>query len=1022
MKPILLAMQAFGPFAEREVIDFRALGEHPLFLINGATGAGKTTILDAISYALFGKTTGAERQGEQMRCHHAGLDVATEVDFIFAIGTNIYRVQRLPTQWRPKLRGEGLKEDRATATLWQITAGTEPAFDLNTDQQKLLASRKVNDVTQHVEQLIGLKADQFRQVVVLPQGKFRELLTADAGQREDIFAQLFQTHRYLLIEEQLKESARELRQQMRQHEQNLQALLDDAKVTSKQELTERLQQLRPQLSQLEQQKTSQAKAVQQLRSQLLQAQHVQKQFAQQQQLLSERDQLRNREPQINTQQQRLERAKKAQQLAADSQHLALLQQQSQELRSRTEQLQTQQQQLSESKQQVEQAYQRALQLDDDNQTLRRQLEQQRQWLPKLESLQQMATEQQQLAAKLTQDQRQLTEIDEELQQQRENNIHAQQQLDELRTALDQQTSLEAEQHQLTLWQQQRQRHEELERQQQQLRQQQQQLQQQLLAQRATTHAAEQQSQHLENRWYDQQALTLARTLESGKPCPVCGATEHPSPAHNQNEELVEHQQVIAARKTFQQEQQKQQQLEQQLSHSQNRLDLVQQQLHENGEPKAPQQLDQLRQQLAAKASHYQQQRRQLVRLNQQISEGQQRLEQLGTKQRTLAERIHQQQLQKQTADERLRMLRQEIPEDLRSAEQLQQSMSALEHQLQQNLSRQRRATEQREQLLEQLSAVASQLDSTGQQAKNVQQQHQHVEQKFQKQLQELGFASNNDYESARLSSGEYQQLEQQIAEFKQQVTRVDSLLFELQQALDGKQAPDIDALQQQQQAAESELQRSEQDWLALRDQCIQLENVLKRVNNSKKQAEQLHKRYAVQGTLADVASGQNTQRLSLHRFVLSVLLDDVLNVASERLQQMTHGRYQLLREQTVADARSAGGLTLLVEDAYTGQQRSTKTLSGGEGFMAALALALGLSDVVQSYAGGIRLDTLFVDEGFGSLDDEALDMAINTLAELRASGRTIGIISHVRELKDRLQDRIDVIRERSGSRIVMRTQ
>ena len=503
---------------------------------------------------------------------------------------------------------------------------------------------------------------------------------------------------------------------------------------------------------------------------------------------------------------------------------------------------------------------------------------------------------------------------------------------------------------------------------------------------------------------------------------MCGATEHPSPAHNQDEELVEHQQVIAARKTFQQEQQKQQQLEQQLSHSQNRLDLMQQQLHENGEPKAPQQLAQLRQQLAAKTSHYQQQRQQLGRLNQQISEGQQRLEQLGTKQRTLAERIHQQQLQKQTTDERLRMLRQEIPEDLRSAAQLQQSMNALEHQLQQNLSRQRRATEQREQLLEQLSAVASQLDSTGQQAKNVQQQHQQVEQKFQKQLQELGFASNNDYESARLSSGEYQQLEQQIAEFKQQVTRVDSLLFELQQALDGKQAPDIDALQQQQQAAESELQRSEQDWLALRDQCIQLENVLKRVNNSKKQAEQLHKRYAVQGTLADVASGQNTQRLSLHRFVLSVLLDDVLNVASERLQQMTHGRYQLLREQTVADARSAGGLTLLVEDAYTGQQRSTKTLSGGEGFMAALALALGLSDVVQSYAGGIRLDTLFVDEGFGSLDDEALDMAINTLAELRASGRTIGIISHVRELKDRLQDRIDVIRERSGSRIVMRTQ
>jgi exonuclease SbcC len=173
----------------------------------------------------------------------------------------------------------------------------------------------------------------------------------------------------------------------------------------------------------------------------------------------------------------------------------------------------------------------------------------------------------------------------------------------------------------------------------------------------------------------------------------------------------------------------------------------------------------------------------------------------------------------------------------------------------------------------------------------------------------------------------------------------------------------------------------------------------------------------VTGTLAEVASGKNGQRISLQRFVLSVLLDDVLIEASYRLTTMSKGRYQLLRRQDRTKGNVASGLDLDVEDAYTGKTRPVNTLSGGESFMAALALALGLSDVVQAYAGGIRLDALFIDEGFGSLDPDSLDLAIETLMELRANGRSVGIISHVAELKEQIAQRIDVRPSQAGSKI-----
>ena len=209
MKPLSLTLQAFGPFAGKESLDFAALGSNPLFLINGATGAGKSSILDAICFALYGQTTGAERDPAQMRCDFSESSLLTEVNLEFALGTKHYRVRRVPQQNKPKTHGEGITNHAPEAQFWELDG---------TKDGNLLVSKKVTDATQAIKELIGLDVEQFRQVMVLPQGKFRELLLADSSDRQKIFSQLFQASIYKRIEESLKSRASGIKQAVENHQ------------------------------------------------------------------------------------------------------------------------------------------------------------------------------------------------------------------------------------------------------------------------------------------------------------------------------------------------------------------------------------------------------------------------------------------------------------------------------------------------------------------------------------------------------------------------------------------------------------------------------------------------------------------------------------------------------------------------------------------------------------------------------------------------------------------------------------
>jgi exonuclease SbcC len=193
------------------------------------------------------------------------------------------------------------------------------------------------------------------------------------------------------------------------------------------------------------------------------------------------------------------------------------------------------------------------------------------------------------------------------------------------------------------------------------------------------------------------------------------------------------------------------------------------------------------------------------------------------------------------------------------------------------------------------------------------------------------------------------------------------------------------------------------------------EQILETIYFLNKEMKQFEEQYKMIGNLADISKGNNNLRITFERYVLGSFLDDILREANGRLLKMTSGRFQLLRKMDKSKGNTQSGLELLVVDSYTGQERHVKTLSGGESFKASLSLALGLADVVQNYAGGVSLETMFIDEGFGTLDPESLDQAIEALIDIQSSGRLVGIISHVPELKERIDVRLEVVASQSGS-------
>ncbi|EKO3828526.1 SMC family ATPase [Vibrio harveyi] len=1013
MKPIKLTMQAFGPFAQTETIEFDKLGANPLFLINGPTGSGKTSILDAICFALYGETTGNERQGIQMRCDMAAPTLLTEVTLEFSLHGKSYRVIRSPEQEAPKARGEGMTVRKHTAALYEIT-----------DEEKLITS-KTTQVKTEVTNIIGLNETQFRQVMVLPQGKFRELLLATSKEREEIFGQLFQTDIYKKIEYALKDKASAISKAKDEFDNQIRGALQVAGVSSEAELTEQREALSVQFESVQKQEQESLAQLNAVKTELQKAEALSNEFKKREQAEIALKQHLEQSDAVSSRQLQLDNAKKASKVELPYVTLQNASKQTQELEQKVAKLSQDLTVANDAVKSKEGALQTA---KEQAAQLPKLTEQQYQ----LEGMKGKLVEKSELEKAINAGLTQKSEFEATLKKyialKEKLTLEAQQgqkSLDQARVDVASIGTVEAE-----IKQQQR------------LMQDLQKLtglNQELAKLDALTPSKQasvdqakaryvelqRSADTLELSWHNAQAAVLAQRLQAGEMCPVCGSVEHPQPAQFVGEEVTK-EQVQRARNTEREGQVALNQLSNQLEQHNIAVGQYKQQIEQlsvelgqtasmdlSALQASMQQLNERLQQLSSID---------LVQLEQSVNELNQRCVTGEGKINDLQNQMAANESTIKVNREQLAKLSASLDAKYSSLEVLEQDIVAIQKQIAELNSALENAQNHLQQAALAKTNIESQLTSNQQWLNEALDRFSTAKADWEQALQASAFEDEAQFLACKVDEAEMQVWQQEIDAFKQTQIKLEQTLADLSSTLKDLVLPDLEGLN-------VKLNSNQQSYVEARNQLDSTRSLFERLEKVRNDIATLHDKntkledeYKVFGTLYDVASGKTGSRISLHRFVLGVLLDDVLIQASQRLSLMSKGRYILARKTEGFKGAAGRGLDLVVEDSYTGKTRDVATLSGGESFMAALALALGLSDVVQSYSGGIRLDTLFIDEGFGSLDPESLDLAIQTLVDLQQTGRMIGVISHVSELKEQMAQRIDVEPSRLGSTVSVKSQ
>ncbi|KZY60191.1 hypothetical protein A3742_09100 [Oleiphilus sp. HI0071] len=1014
MKPIKLTMQAFGPFAGKEIIDFSHLGNNPLFLINGPTGAGKSSILDAICFALYGQTTGAERDGSQMRCDHSDMALLTEVSLEFELGKKRFFIRRVPMQERTKSRGEGTTTQQPEAQLKELDGS---------DEGRLIVSKSVAEATNEIKRLIGLGVEQFRQVMVLPQGKFRELLMADSKEREGIFSQLFETHIYKKIENRLKEKASGISRDVAAHENEVKGILKSADVSAEVELDEELTNLKEGVTSAKTHKEKAEFSLKKAQKEKDDADTLAKRFETFEAKQQEKNAKLLQSDTIDTKKSQLQRSEKAQAIyhvyAAQKMESEKQKSLSAQWQRASDSLVSAREDHQKSATERGKAKEAASALDG--------LKQAKAELDRLESVNnelvkaeadfgraQAKSNKSQTA--LVQKKAELAALDDELDEKTKL-------CDQLNNKLEIYTNAKLEHQTLQKKVEECAKRDQLKERINNGKEKVDQAEKDRLNSQSDWEHAKKQTLKIEMRWHASQANLLARQLEEGEPCPVCGSAEHPNPAHGNDDDLVSKSDVeqsrISEANLLKVLEQKRETVAKYSSH----LEVLKSQLSEaenNLGQDASKTLEQvsndfdLATQNIKSLDHNRSQLQEMTSRIQHI-----RIEQSESKSdlSRLEANANDEKQAATIAQSRLGQLQEQVPQKYQAPGTLQAETSNLTKQIEGIDSRLEKAESAFQLSQSALDGATSAEQTLSAQHSTQEKQAEGSLSAWTKALDESEFADEQSFFSARLDTEQQQVLRASIDQYRSDIDSLDAVIKALEHELKDKVKPDLLAIDNSLAEVSRSFKESDDLWRGEEARFKQLNSLKQKLIAAHKKSESFAKQYAVLGTLSEVASGSTGQKVSLQRFVLSVLLDDVLIQASQRLQLMSKGRYQLVRKVDRAKGNKASGLELEVEDGNTGKSRSVATLSGGESFMAALSLALGLSDVVQSYAGGIKLDTLFIDEGFGSLDMDSLDAAIQVLIDLQSTGRTIGIISHVTELKEQMALRVEVKSGSAGSHV-----
>ncbi|MBC1888248.1 SMC family ATPase [Listeria booriae] len=1019
MRPLRLTMQAFGAYAREETIDFTELGQERIFVISGKTGAGKSTIFDAMTFALFGKANTNDREGFSVRSHFAKAEDLTEVRLEFLLRGTRYLIRRVPQQDVPKQRGEGMTTVTAKAELYELDGETE----------KLLAS-SVRDVGTKMAEIMQLTVDQFRQILMIPQGEFRELLVAESKEKEAILQRLARTHFYQAIEERLWQAQKEQEEQVRQlraktanvtrmvfDEETLSgktaqdiALLFVTRIETEEEAGAVLQ---------EQVAIAKEKAEIAAKNVTL-AEEKMAEWAQLAELRLDKEKLERETAQILQEKEHIVWAKKAG---------AIIDQDALCLRLK--------QQLDEAELESQQAIahlrdcEEALDVAAREMTQQKELESSYQgWLKEQEQLQIMeekvnrALEVQQTITRenerkqaVAQDLERLVVNEKWVAERAEQLAKTRQHVHE--TQLKQAT---LKQKQAELQQQETFFAAEIKKKQQKqtLETTLKQLETSITIAQQEAEEAEQLFSKLEQDWQQEQAAQLALTLVDGEACPVCGALEHPMTATHTLS--VSKEALDAAKEQFSLKKEALASLVMQQSQQKWQIEQLIFEVDVDGLEKLHQDCAAELQQLAEQQAELDVFLRKTADIEEQIVANKTEAEAISVQQKELHSAYEEVQKTVATAETTHALLLEDVPEPFRNATQFFERQQVLTVQIQAFETKQQMVETAYNHAKEQHVKATSSKDITEKAAQKATEALATQRQVFKNIMMENGFADYATYRQAILSAEVLADKEAYVQAYEQKYHFVTERLKESEARLEGAEKPDLPQLQQQSTAAGQAYQEQTEQAIAQKETIRKLQTLAEQFQTTLAETKQAEDAYADVGYLADMARGKNDRRLTFERYVLATFLDTILLRANGRLKKMTNGRFQLIRKKEKSKGNVQSGLELEVYDEYTGLERHVKTLSGGESFKTSLALALALAEVVQEMSGGISLETMFIDEGFGTLDPESLDMAVECLLETQQSGRLVGIISHVPELKERISSRLEVTATNHGSTTKFHTQ
>lgn len=927
MKPLKLTMSAFGSYAGKNVIDFTGQ-QQGIFLITGDTGAGKTTIFDAITYALYNQTSGGERNGNMMRSQYAQPETETYVELEFLYRGQTYRVRRNPDYKITKTLKNGRIREQKVPHSVELTLPDGTVFP-----------EKKNATDAKIIEILGLTADQFSQIVMIAQGDFLKLLYTKSDERKMIFSKLFRTDIYWKIQENLRRKSMEMDERIQENDRAFEQEksriipLPESEELPLDELVERL---RERLKDALKEQNLRRANVEELNKKITKYEEINKLFVSQEKIRQTGKELEARQAESKERRQQIENARKADKvLVAEQQNLRQQQeveQSAQAIAKMTETLANDQEMFESLKTQLQEVEAIKKREAADLQKKMLALEQS---FPSYEALQNARSEEQQ-AKKVWED---LGKTSEESFHKKEAGIAALKEQQKRQEQVVEQTKKNWEQTSLS-------------------------------ASESAKHY-----EHMYEAFLKEQAGILAENLSAGCPCPVCGSTVHPDPAKLSDHAVTELE-VEQAKKTR--------------AAAEEKRDLAY---------------------LAFEAEKTEKQK--LAQAVEKEEADFVLAQTIAKQQRKEAEQNYVS-LQKIAEQIREKLVYPSLAEAKKQYAAMQKALEAAE----QEIERKRRKVSE---LAEAMNTLKGQKLAEEENQKTAKKLAVKTEKEYAKLLEKSGFVSEETYHLAILPERSRSKLEREEKEYESQCLRQQSEQKLLEKQVSGKTYTDTTELNEQLKAEKQALKEAEKTYMELHTAYENDRSVLQNCAVYLEKGKKLESEDQVIKSLSKTANGRlsGSAKIDFETYIQRQYFKQIIHEANKRLLTMSNHQFILkLKEEANTGRKTNEGLDLSVYSLVTDSERDVKTLSGGESFLAALAMALGLSDIVERSAGAIHPDMMFIDEGFGSLDAQSRQQAIEVLAELAGDSRMVGIISHVTELKEQIDRKLVVSRTDKGSRAV----